>query len=266
MQFALNYSPQAAELISAGRIQIDLYKCPDWPDLIEKASQQYPVYIHFPLIAGQRNIEAVGLDKIEHLLETTSTPYVNTHIAPLVKDLEKPDDPDYVARYVLEDVMPLVERFGADRVIVENIPYPDIINDIPQTAILPHVIERIVYESGCGLLLDIAHARLTADYLGTSTRDYITQLPVERLRELHVTGVGIDREGRRNDHLPMTGEDWGLLEWALGSIRRGMWGRPSIVACEYGGVSEMFEWRSQASIILDDVPRMYEMIRQLQYV
>ncbi|HLV36123.1 MAG TPA: hypothetical protein VKY59_13445, partial [Spirillospora sp.] len=60
MKFALNYSPQAAELLRAGDIDIDLFKCPDWPHLIEQARQQRPVYIHFPLVAGQHNIDQVG--------------------------------------------------------------------------------------------------------------------------------------------------------------------------------------------------------------
>jgi hypothetical protein len=33
MEFALNYSPQAAQLLQEGRIEIDRYKCPDWPDV-----------------------------------------------------------------------------------------------------------------------------------------------------------------------------------------------------------------------------------------
>lgn len=264
MQFALNYSPQAAELLRAGRIQFDLYKCPDWPDLIEEAQAQAPAYVHFPLIAGQRNIDAVGLDRIEALLAQTGTHFVNTHIAPRYEDLDNPDDPDEVVRRVLDDVLPLVERFGAERVIVENIPFPDFDDAKPRTVILPQVIRRIIQESGCGFLLDIGHARLTSEYLGIDTRDYITQLPVERLCEVHITGIGLSPEGQRNDHMPMTGEDWSLLEWALMSIRRGMWGRPRIVACEYGGVGEMFAWRSSAAVMLEDVPRMYGLIRQIQ--
>ncbi len=264
MQLALNYSPQAAELLRLGRIQIDLYKCPDWPELIEQAQAQAPVYVHFPLVAGQHNIEEVGLEKIEALLAQTGTYFVNTHIAPRYQDLSNPDDADEVVQAVLADVMPLVERFGAERVIVENIPYPDFDEQKPRTVILPRVIQRVVQESGCGLLLDIGHARLTSEYLGIDTRDYITQLPVERLREVHITGVGISPQGQRTDHMPMTSEDWSLLEWTLASIRRGMWARPRIIACEYGGVGPMFEWRSSPAAILEDTPRMYELVRQVQ--
>lgn len=266
MQFALNYSPAAAELVEARRIQFDLYKCPDWPEMIEKATQQYPAYVHFPLIAGQNNIEQVGLDHIERLLETTPTPFVNTHIGPRTADMDDPEDADEIVRRAVADILPLVAHFGPERVIAENVPYPDIYNDKPRLASMPHIIERIIYTANCGLLLDLAHARLAAEYLDMDTRDYIAQLPVERLRELHVTGVGISPQGERTDHMPMSSEDWSLLEWALASIRRGMWGRPQIIACEYGGVGDLFDWRTHPAILVSDIPRMYELIRQFQYV
>ena len=53
MNFAINYSPQAGELLKQGKIEINLFKCPDWPELIQEASALAPVYVHFPLIAGQ---------------------------------------------------------------------------------------------------------------------------------------------------------------------------------------------------------------------
>jgi uncharacterized protein (UPF0276 family) len=266
MQFALNYSAPAAELLESGRIQFDLFKCPDWPDVIEKAARQRPVYIHFDLVAGQRGSSPPDLDAIDRTLQATGTHHVNTHIAARNQDLDDPEDIDAVVQHILADVMPLVTRFGADRVVAENVPYPDTDGDKPRAVVLPQVIKRVIYESGCGLLLDIGHARLTAEYLGIDTRDYITQLPVERLAELHITGVGLDPSGQRADHMPMTGEDWSLLEWALASIRRGMWGRPRLIACEYGGVGPTFEWRSSPAVILSDIPRMYSLIKALQMV
>ncbi len=49
-RFALNYSPQAADLLRAGQIEIDLFKCPAWPDLIAEAQAAAPglhsLFIH----------------------------------------------------------------------------------------------------------------------------------------------------------------------------------------------------------------------------
>jgi len=81
MKFALNYSPQAADLLRAGDIEIDLFKCPDWPDLVAEARSLRPVYIHYPLVAGQGNVESVGLETIADWRSKTASRYVNTHIA-----------------------------------------------------------------------------------------------------------------------------------------------------------------------------------------
>lgn len=52
MKLAVNYSTQAAVLLRQSRIQIDYFKCPDWPDLIQEAKKHAPVAVHFNLTAG----------------------------------------------------------------------------------------------------------------------------------------------------------------------------------------------------------------------
>ena len=56
-------------------------------------------------------------------------------------------------------------------------------------ACLPEVVRRVIEETGCGLLLDLSHTRLAAQELGMDARDYISALPVERIHEIHVTGI-----------------------------------------------------------------------------
>ncbi len=64
MQFALNYSPQAADLVWAGQIDIDLFKCPPWTEMTAAAQAIRPVYVHFGLQAGGgRGLVHVGLNK-----------------------------------------------------------------------------------------------------------------------------------------------------------------------------------------------------------
>ncbi|MAS34755.1 MAG: hypothetical protein CL610_12160 [Anaerolineaceae bacterium] len=262
MQFALNYSPPAAALLADGKIEIDLFKCPDWPDMIEQAGKQRPVYVHFPLVAGQQNVGEVGLEQVARLRASTCTPFVNTHIGARYQDLADPEDADAAVEHMLRDVRPLVDHFGADSVMAENIPYPDIFQDKPAIDVLPNVICRVIQESGCGLLLDTAHARLAADSLEMDVYAYIERLPVDRLREVHVTGVGLNREGIPEDHLPMTDDDWELFGWVLDNIHRGRWPAPRIVACEYGGIGPMFDWRTEPDVIAQDIPRMYAMVHQ----
>lgn len=266
MQLAVNYSPQAAELLDAGRIRFDLYKCPDWPDMIETARAQRPVYVHFPLMAGRGNVEKVGWQKITDLLTTTGTPFVNTHLAPRASDFAMALDSDDPARArellaaMRLDIDRLARRFGRDRIILENANW-DPGYDIPHLVLDPELITRAVVESGSGFLLDLAHARMAAVHLGFDPPEYVARLPVSRLRELHVAGTRFDEaEARLVDHFPMTAPDWALAEWVFERIHRGDWPQPRIVALEYGGVGPAFGWRSEADVLAADVPRLYDLV------
>lgn len=53
-------------------------------------------------------------------------------------------------------------------------------------------VERFLADSGCGLLLDVSHAWLSAHYAGQSPRDFVAALPLDRVVELHVAGVEDD--------------------------------------------------------------------------
>lgn len=270
MKLAVNYSPQVAALLDARAVTFDLYKCTEWPEMIDAARRQRPPYVHLPLMAGRANIEQVGWDTIYRVLDTTATPFINTHLAPRGADfgvaLDSTDagQGDVLLDAMLRDIFPLVERLGAGRVILENANW-DPNYDIPQLVIAPAFIRRVVEASGCGLLLDLAHARMAAAYLGMDDRDYVAQLPVSRLRELHVAGTRYDPHERRLvDHFPMTDNDWALAEWALDCIRRGDWPQPALVALEYGGTGPAFAWRSETRVLAADLPRLYSLVHGLQ--
>ena len=74
-------------------------------------------------------------------------------------------------------------------------------------------------------LLDLAHARWSARTLASPVTRFIDAHPLSSLVELHVTGLGLDQDGRQRDSMPMEEGDWGLLEWALDNIAGGRWPR-----------------------------------------
>ena len=94
MRFAVHYSRPAADLVDAGAIAPDFFKCPAWPDLIATVQANYPIYVHFPLRVGSGIGDAIdtethqpaGWKKIETLLTQTDTPFVNLHLEPTVHD------------------------------------------------------------------------------------------------------------------------------------------------------------------------------------
>lgn len=267
MNFAINYSPQAAELLRNGQIKIDYFKTPPWPDMIADAEALAPVAVHFEL--GVDNAQDADLAEIEHFLTVTATAYVNIHLfitpakmpAIPVNAPPSPLQREAVIERMLSSVTRLTDRFGADRVIAENIPFRLNENASLLACVEPEVISTVVRESGCGLLLDISHARIAARSLGLDERAYMESLPVEELRELHFTGLH-NWSGRLQDHLEILDEDWTCLEWVLSRERSGEWARAHMLAFEYGGTGMFFGRFSDPDIIAGQVPRLYALCHE----
>jgi uncharacterized protein (UPF0276 family) len=91
----------------------------------------------------------------------------------------------------------------------------------------PEYICRVLEESGCGLLLDIAHLRVSADRLGMPVETYLGHLPLERVVEVHVSGPR-RRSGQLLDvHESLQAVDYRLLASLLS------WQIPRAVTLEY---------------------------------
>jgi uncharacterized protein (UPF0276 family) len=266
LELSVNYSLEAAELLAEEKIQFDRIKCPDWPDTIAAARRLLPVYVHFPLDAGSRTGRPPNFAAAGAMARETDTPCVNLHLVTWQRDF--PDhaadsaDPrliDQVVEQMLRDVSAAASVVGRDRIILENIPYFGPAGEFHRASVEPSVIRRVVEETGCGFLLDLSHARIAAHYMGIDPHEYILSLPVEQLRELHVTGVR-PVNGRLADHMEFGDDDWTWAEWAMDHIRSGRWAKPWTVALEYGGIGEPFKWRSDKRAIEATVPRLFEMV------
>lgn len=270
MKFAINYSPQAEQLLNAGKIQVDLFKCPSWDDLVPDVHSKHGAYVHFGFIAGNGMVREVDLDWVQKWLDTTHTVTVNTHL--VLQDSDFADGETISIEGVIEkavaDVEYLGERFGNDCVTVEHIPYPDPgWNDgLLKEAVDPAVVSEIVKRTGCGLLMDVAHGIRASEGLGiTDKKDYLSRMPVHALRELHVVGILADPDdnGVRQDHYELLPDDWAMVEWVIEQIRDGDWHPPDIMAFEYGGIGPLFEPRSKIEVIEAQVPRLYQLAQSV---
>lgn len=267
MKFAINYSPQAADLLLMGDIQIDYFKCPNWPYLVAEASAFAPPAVHFDLTAGSGQLdERSDWGEIETLLSQTKTPFVNVHLDPPLKqfpglavDAPTQEEEERIITALEKDLQTLVQRFGAENIIAENAPYHAKQGHVIRTAAQPAVIRQVIESARVSLLLDLSHAAISAEYMGMSEDDYFAGLPLDKVREMHFTGIH-DVQGRRTDHLPALPADWKRLDWALAQIENGRWGRPWMLAFEYGGVGKQFEWRSERAAIAEQVPVLYKKV------
>ncbi len=266
MNLAINFSDPAARLLSAGEIRFDLFKTPDWDWLVDRALKLRPVAVHFTLTAGNGNLGQVNWEAIDTLAEKTRTPNVNLHLDALADcfpdipiDSTRPADRKRILDQLISDVQYFIEQLGRERVIVENSPYRALAGTTLRSCVEPELITQVVEQAGCGLLLDISHALVSAFYLGMSPEDYFAGLPVSHIKELHFAGIH-PREGVLTDHLSITESDWIWLAWVLEKIQSGAWSRPWLLAFEYGGVGPEFEWRTDPEVIREQVPQLSEYI------
>ncbi len=117
----------------------------------------------------------------EHLqrVHTTDGTYFVDYVFPplYTEDLLR----DYV-----KNARALREALGAP-LVIEPIPTYLHLN-VPQMG-EAEFVHRFYAETGCGMLLDVAHALLSAYYAGVPPREFLATLPLERVVELHVAGV-----------------------------------------------------------------------------
>ena len=235
--------------------------------MIAEARQIRPVAVHFTLTAGRGKLRKTDWKLVEHFMKQTDTPYVNLHLEPHVNDFAgiDPDDPaqyNRVIEQMVADIRLVAKRFGPERVIVENVPYRGRGYKVLRPAVLPEVFTQVLEATNCNLLLDISHARIAAHYLGIDERVYMSGLPVHRLCEMHFTGLH-NLDGQLQDHLEILESDWPVLDWVLDKIRSGHWKKPWMMAFEYGGVGEKFDWRSDPQVIAEQVPELYRRAKSI---
>lgn len=282
MQLATHYSHQLAALMEQGAVRVDVFKVPAWLNIIQEARAILPAYVHFPLVVGQAEVDvmdfhhhaAVDWAEIEMLLAASDTPYVNVHL--IVERSTYPTyDPDFITERFIKGVEAAVRVFGAERVIAENThsehgaTYP--------AGYDPAIISTVIETTGAGLLLDVSHARLAAQYMGLDIKDYLPQLPLHAVREIHFTGIQTvtpewanrfpdvgwiqDLAGKTMDHLPMTADDWMFTRWMVDEVKAGRWGEPWVMAYEVGGCGGGW-WEAMSDYVpyTDELPRLMDWV------
>jgi uncharacterized protein (UPF0276 family) len=123
----------------------------------------------------------------------------------------------------------------AAKIVAAQLPVPLFLENVPNwpwpgeidVGVRPDFICRVLDETGCDLLLDMAHARIAAAALDCDPEDYLQQLPLGRVVEIHVSGPRHESGAWLDCHEPLQDEDFALLEWLLQRTQ------PRVVTLEY---------------------------------
>lgn len=197
------YNPHlAAALLQAGSA-VDHLSMADPPAADDAAfpaiRQQFPLLLHDYLGQLSDPLSQHALARARRLQETYRGPWVAEHFQCLhTQDGGRSLDYVFPPLYTEE----FLHRFVSNaRILRDAVGAPLVMENIPGFFALDcaqmteaEFLCRFFQETGCGLLLDLPHIWLAAHYSGRSPRDYLAGFPLEKVVELHVAGVEVDRD------------------------------------------------------------------------
>jgi len=221
----------------------------------------HPLLLHLDDTLSGRQLpseEMVG--RICGWVELCATPWASEHIGFSVPDTTLD------GALVTQPAGALLTREEAQaniirnaRALAERLPVPLLLENLPLFPNLAHLhicepdfVAQVIEETGCGLLLDLAHAQVSANVLGYEIHDYLLRLPLHRTVEIHLSGprrlgdleerrynlvrsnaasiahlLAFDEDNLVDAHAPMLEWDYALLEWALARTQ------PKAISLEY---------------------------------
>lgn len=220
MKLAVNYLQEVQELFEEGKIDfidyLKLYSINGDLSPFDWCANNSNVLFHGLVghgsdVASENFWENRDVDIQKQYYAKGNTPYVSLHINTGDKEIKSEEE---TLKIIIENVEKVKEVFGME-VILENVParYEDRKRDFLAS---PEFITRVVNELDCGFLFDIGHARAAADVLEIPFDEYLNRLPMNRLVEVHLSGVTIAEDGIVWPlHGKMNEEDYNFLEEAI---------------------------------------------------
>jgi uncharacterized protein (UPF0276 family) len=225
----VTWSAAAAALPDLAAL-VDLIEVPGWTlTELDPPPPRHLVLHNLDLdvsLADPNLIDAAWVVRARAALDAAHTPWLSLHLGFASERVHfdghmLPDSPPLPRDALLERIVANVNRvkdaIGHDvPLLLENLDY------CPEGA-YEHVCEptfigAVLEATGSWLLLDLAHLQVTASWLDTPVETLLAQLPLERVREVHVSGPRplAGNSGRLADvHETLTERDLELLRATL---------------------------------------------------
>jgi uncharacterized protein (UPF0276 family) len=235
------WSPAAAALSDLAAL-VDFVEVPGWAlaDLDPRPDRHLVLHnLDLDLsLADPGYVDAGWGARARAALHATRTPWFSLHLGFASEHVHfdghmLPDSPPLPRDELLERVVANVRRawdeVGRDvPLLLENLDY------CPEGAYEhvcePEFIRAVLEATGAWLLLDLGHLQVTASWLETAPETLLAQLPLERVREVHVSSPRplAGNSGRLDDvHETLTERDVELLRTTLNACQ------PRAVTLEY---------------------------------
>jgi uncharacterized protein len=148
---------------------------------------------------------------------------------------------------VLRSVALVEERFSVPT-ILEN---PPVYFPVPgSTMTQVELVSEICARSPVGLLLDLAHFYITSQTMGFDPLEALESYPLERVVEVHISGVETEGDGHWDNHAKRAPEiEFDMLAIALSRAS------PRAITLEYNWSS-----RFPATVLLEEIDRTRETV------
>ena len=218
MSFKVEYFDEARSCAAAGlwyEIHAENYMVAGGPRLamLDDMRAGHPISVHGVglSLAADAEPERTHLEKLRELLNRVQPFVVSEHLA----------WSGWRGNY-LPDLLPFPRTVAALRRIVRNI---EITQDFLQRSILIENPSLYVQRTGCGLLVDVNNAYVTANNIGSDAVTYLKALPAGAIGEIHLAGHTPDQRAQSclliDTHAePVAEAVWGLYQQLINRIGR----------------------------------------------
>ncbi len=193
---------------------------------LARIRRDYPLSLHGVClsIGGPRPLDQAHLERFKALVDGYQPALVSEHLAWSshgaihYNDLLPLPYTAATLACVADHINELQETIGRT-ILLEN---PATYVIFPQSTMREtEFIRELVRRTGCGLLLDINNAYVSATNHGTSARAYLAEFPLEYVGEIHLAGhiEQVDDEGNRllidSHDAPVAAAVWKLFETVI---------------------------------------------------
>ncbi|PKN83986.1 MAG: hypothetical protein CVU46_15480 [Chloroflexi bacterium HGW-Chloroflexi-8] len=213
------------ELLEKGEIDLDYLEVHG--PFLEDARTVFPVFpmllhnslYHWSLSHpdGLQHMEA-GPKTIERL-RLARSPWYSLHLGFSCNEVDFSDEaiqalsptlPEDTIFDRMSNVLTQLTALLPVPVLIENMDYNP--TGAYETVCRPDFIRRILEHTNTFFLLDLAHARVTASANGIPVEEYLAQLPLEKVRQIHLNRPGWQELRLVDAHLALEEEDYALFE------------------------------------------------------
>lgn len=250
MKFGCNYSSILMDLIDNRHIDIDAVKMGyfgPFSGLHEMVARRSRVLIHG--FGWHEHIGMVNPDTgndwemMNSVLRKYDNDEMVVHFSIYEQDMVGRSDP----KKVLEQGIEIFQANMDVPIMIENMDHNPMYNRVCalKECVEPEYIREICEKYDLRLLLDTAHANVSAWHLQMDIYDYMSKLPLDRVKEVHFIGtVMTEDQGLKDMHTPLEDRDYELMDWLMHRMT------PDIITLEYGWPGSEYQWRTQEERLL----------------